>query len=136
MGKILAYASLKQSEDGTNPENQANSSRVGGVYSLFNKETSFIQSEILQLDEEKLKLFLADEPELQDFQKVILDVIVTKPHKLSPDAEEILSAFSEVHQAPYMIYQRSLISDLSFPSFQTDDGESHHLTFNTFPNYE
>ncbi len=136
VAKVMTYASLKQSEDGTNPENQANSTRVGGMLSTFSASTSFLQSEILQMDEETIKTYIGKEPELAEFQKTLLDVLETKPHKLSPEAEEVLSAFSEVHNAPYMIYQRSLISDMKFQSFKTDDGQEHPLSFNSFSNYE
>jgi oligoendopeptidase F len=136
VARVMTYASLKQSEDGTNPENQANSTRVGGMLAKFSASTSFLQSEILQMDEDKIKTFIGEEPELIDFQKTLLDILETKPHKLSPEAEEVLSAFSEVHNAPYMIYQRSLISDMTFSSFTTDDGKTYPLSFNSFPNYE
>ncbi|MEA3321696.1 MAG: oligoendopeptidase F [Bacillota bacterium] len=134
--RVMTFASLKQSEDGTNPENQANSTRVGGMISNFSASTSFIHSEILQLDVVTLNEFIAEEPELEEYKKSLMDVLETKPHKLSPDAEEVLSAFGEVHNAPYTIYQRSLISDMRFPSILTDDGQEHPLSFNSFPNYE
>lgn len=136
VARVMTYASLKQSEDGTNPENQANSTRVGGMLSQFSTQISFVQSEILQLNEEAILNYIEHEPELKEFQKTLLDVLETKPHKLSPDAEEVLSAFGEVHNAPYMIYQRSLISDMRFSSFTTEDGQEHPLSFNSFPNYE
>ncbi|WP_404351194.1 oligoendopeptidase F [Sutcliffiella horikoshii] len=134
--RVMTFASLKQSEDGTNPENQANSTRVGGMLSNFSASISFVQSEILQLDEETLNAYIAEEPELEEYKKSLMDVLETKPHKLSPEAEEVLSAFGEVHNAPYTIYQRSLISDMRFPSFFTDDGQEHPLSFNSFSNYE
>ncbi|MGD6778982.1 oligoendopeptidase F [Sutcliffiella horikoshii] len=134
--RVMTYASLKQSEDGTNPGNQANSTRVGGMLSNFSASISFFQSEILQLNEETLNAYILEEPELEEYKKTLVDVLETKPHKLSPEAEEVLSAFGEVHNAPYTIYQRSLISDMRFPSFFTEDGKEHPLSFNSFPNYE
>lgn len=44
-----SYARLRSSEDGTNPQNQANSARVGDVLSQLNAALSFIPSEILAL---------------------------------------------------------------------------------------
>ncbi|CAG9619919.1 oligoendopeptidase F [Sutcliffiella rhizosphaerae] len=136
VGKVMTYASLKQSADGTNPDNQANATRVASLYSSVNAGTSFISSEILTLEKETLEEYVSEERELVHFRKNLLELLETKPHRLSAEAEEVLSALGEVHNAPYMIYQRSLISDMSFSSFTTDDNKEHPLTFNIFPNYE
>lgn len=134
--RVMTYASLRQSEDGTNPENQANSSKVSSLLSLVNASTSFINSEILGLSEETIRQFIDKEKGLKDFSKVLFDLLETKPHRLSPEAEEVLASLSEVHNAPYMIYERSKTSDMQFSSFTTDDGEEHPLTFNNFAKYE
>ncbi len=134
--RVMTFAHLRSSEDGTNPDNQANAARVGSVLSEISANTSFIDSEILELDEETIETFIKEEKGLEDFRKTLNDLLETKPHRLSPDAEEILAAFGEVHDAPYMIYERSKTSDMKFSSFTTSDGEEHPLTFNSFPSYE
>lgn len=134
--RVMTFAHLRQSEDGTNPDNQANSARVGSVLSTISASTSFIDSEILELNEETIEAYIKEEQGLEDFRKTLSDLLETKPHRLSPDAEEMLAAFGEVHNAPYMIYERSKTSDMKFSSFTTSDGEEHPLTFNSFPSYE
>ncbi|WP_231638609.1 hypothetical protein [Paenibacillus sp. JCM 10914] len=47
---------------------------------------------------------------------------------LSPDTEEVLAAFGEVLEAPYMIYERSRTSVMRFSSFTTEDGTEYPLT--------
>ena len=134
--RVMAYASLRQSEDGTNPENQANSARVSSMISQVSANLSFIESEILQMNEETINSFIEKEEGLVEFQNTLLTILEKQPYKLSADAEEVLSAFGEVLDAPYMIFLRSKTSDMQFNSFTTDDGTDYELTFNSFPKYE
>ncbi|SER81265.1 oligoendopeptidase F [Salipaludibacillus aurantiacus] len=134
--RVTAFAHLRQSEDGSDPVNQSNSARVGGLLSEISAQTSIIKSEILELDKETVDKYIQEKPELEEFRKNLMDVLETKPHKLSPEAEEVLAAFSEIHQAPFMIYERSKTSDMRFSSFTVKGGMECPLTFNSFPAYE
>jgi oligoendopeptidase F len=134
--RVMAFAQLRQSEDGTNPAYQANSARVASMVSSVSSSTSFINSEILELDDETIKNYIQQEQGLQEFSKSLTDLLETKAHKLSSEVEEVLAAFGEVHNAPYMIYERSRTSDMQFSSFVTEEGEEYPLTFNTFATYE
>ncbi|MBD8069526.1 oligoendopeptidase F [Bacillus sp. PS06] len=134
--RVMTYASLRQSADGTDPANQANSARVASLLSTIGASTSFICSEILELSNETMEAYIQEEPVLEEFSKTLNDLLETKPYRLSPEAEEVLAAFGEVLNAPYMTYQRSITSDMQFSSFLTDDGVEHPLTFNSFPTYE
>lgn len=136
VARVMTYAHLSLSEDGTNSVAQANSARVGSMMSTVSARTSFIQSEILELDQATIESYLEQEQGLTEFQKTLHDLLELKPHRMSPDAEEILAAFGEVFNAPYMIYERSRTSDMQFSSFSLDNGEEYPLTFNSFPTYE
>ncbi|WP_416150432.1 oligoendopeptidase F [Salipaludibacillus sp. HK11] len=134
--RVSTFSSLRLSEDGTNPVNQANAARVGSMLSSFSANTSFIESEILELTEERVETYIQQEGKLESYRKTLFDLLETKPHKLTSDAEEVLAAFGQIHDAPFMIYERSKTSDMVFPSFKTEDGKEYPLTFNTFPTYE
>jgi len=120
---VSIYASLKFSADGTDPVNQGNTSKVASFLSNVSASLSFINAEILEIPEETLNHFYKEEPELQDFKKMIDEILVEKPHKLSPETEETLAALGEVHSAPYMIYQRSKSSDMQFDAIHTEEYE-------------
>lgn len=134
--RVMTFAHLRQSEDGTNPINQANSARVASMLSSFGASESFINSEILELPDGTIEKYISQAPGLEEYRKTLTDLLETKPHKLSPDAEEVLAAFGEALNAPYMIYERSRTSDMQFPSFTTENAEEYPLTFNSFPKYE
>lgn len=134
--RAVTYANLMQSADGTDPENQANEAVVSTLYSFVNASFSFINSEILSLEDETIHTFLQEEEKLTLYQKPLQDLLELKPHRLSPETEEVLAAYGEVHSAPYMIYQRSKTSDMPFESFLTEDGTEYPLTFNSYAKYE
>ncbi len=134
--RVMSYADLHMSVDGTNSVYQANAARAASLLANVGASLSFIKSELLALDAETIKSYIIEEPGLEEFQKTLTDILEAKEHTLSPDAEEVLAAFGEVMDSPYMIYQRSKTSDMQFSSFSTDDGVKHPLTFNSFPKYE
>jgi len=136
LARALTYANLNQSTDGSNPVNQENDAIVSSLYAKVSSSLSFIDSEILALSNEKLTTYIQDEKELQVFSKTLTDLMELKPHMLTPETEEVLAAFGEIHHSPYMIYQRSKTSDMKFSSFVTNDGSEYPLTFNSFEKYE
>ncbi|MFT4414042.1 oligoendopeptidase F [Fredinandcohnia humi] len=126
------YASLRFSEDATNPVNQGNSARVASVYSAINAALSFIESEILALPKGTVETYITEEKGLEVFQKNLNLILEKKPHTLSPETEEALAALGEIHDAPYMIYQRSKASDMTFSSFEDEEGNELPLSFALF----
>ncbi|RFB10166.1 oligoendopeptidase F [Bacillus sp. HNG] len=134
--RVVSYADLHMSVDGTNSVYQANAARAASLLSNVRASLSFIKSELLTLDAETIRTYVKEEKGLEEFQKTLADILEAKEHTLSPDAEEVLAAFGEVMDSPYMIYQRSKTSDMQFSAFTTDDGVEHPLTFNSFPKYE
>ncbi|MFS0820577.1 oligoendopeptidase F [Bacillus sp. 1P02SD] len=134
--RVMSYADLHISVDGTNSVYQANAARAASLLSNVRASLSFIKSELLALDSETIRTYIKEEKGLEEFEKTLADILEAKEHTLSPDAEEVLAAFGEVMDSPYMIYQRSKTSDMQFSPFTTDDGVEHPLTFNSFPKYE
>lgn len=118
--RVYTYASLRQSEDGSNPANQANSARVAAMMSKASAALSFIESEILRLPEGTVEKYIEEEKELESLRKYLMELIETKAHTLSPDTEEALAALGEVFGSPYMIYQRSKSSDMLFSSIEVE----------------
>lgn len=136
MVRLVTYASLRVSADGTDPENQHDAAIATSLLSEFSASISFIESEILSLSEGRIEEYFNQEQGLKDFQKQLQDLMESKPHRLSDETEEALASFNEIHNAPFTIYQQSLQSDMTFPSFRTSDGKEFPLTFNNYPKYE
>ncbi|MEQ6388086.1 oligoendopeptidase F [Bacillaceae bacterium S4-13-58] len=120
---LLTYASLKQSADSSDPVNQGDASRASDVASAVGAKLSFVESEIIGLPEETVKQFLAEEPQLQPFAKYISELQEKKVHTLSLETEEVLAALGSTFNAPYVIYNRAKLSDMSFDSFENENGD-------------
>ncbi|MBT2641100.1 oligoendopeptidase F [Bacillus sp. ISL-41] len=130
--KVRTYASLKQSADGTDPLNQANSAKVAAIGTQAMSALSFISSEILDFEDGKIEGFLQEEPGLEPFKKNLLELLETKKHKLSPETEEVLAALGEVHSAPYNVYGMAKLADMQFSSIQDEEGNELPVSFAVF----
>jgi oligoendopeptidase F len=130
--KVRTYASLKQSADGTDPANQANSAKVAAIGTRALADLSFISSEILDFEDGKIEEFLQEEPDLEPFRKSLVELLETKKHKLSPETEEVLAALGEVHAAPYNIYGMAKLADMQFSSIEDEEGNELPVSFALF----
>lgn len=132
--KAGTYANLKQSGDGSDPVNQANSAKFSALRTKSIAALSFIDSEILAFEDGTIEKFLAEESELQAFRKKLVQLLETKKHRLSPETEEVLAALGEVHGAPYHIYQMSKLADMDFSPIHDAEGNELPVSFALFEN--
>ncbi|MBB2481897.1 oligoendopeptidase F [Bacillus sp. APMAM] len=121
--RVATYASLKSSEDGSNPVNQGNSSLVAGMLAKLGAALSFIETEILSLSEGTVERYLQEEAELEVYKNKLNDLLEKKKYILSPEVEELLASLSEIHNSPYTIYQLGKSSDMQFDSIHEGDNE-------------
>ena len=126
---IATYASLKMNADGTDPNNQGNAARVSSMVAKVSAALSFVESEILTIPSETIEQFLSEKEELNTFKKMLNDLLERKPFMLSPEIEETLASLGQVHDAPYMIYQRSKASDMQFDPIVDEEGNEHPMSF-------
>lgn len=122
--RVSTYASLRSSEDGSNPSNQADSARTAATIANVSAALAFIQSEILDLPDGTVERYLQDESELTSWQNRLEEILEQKPYRLSPETERVLASLGEVFGAPYTIYQRGKSSDMEFASVTDDHGRA------------
>lgn len=116
--RLSTYASLRQSEDGTNPSNQEDGMLFSSVSTHSQTKIAFIASEITALDEQAYKKLFQDKPELIRYKNYLDDAYDLKKHKLSPETEEVLAGLGEALSAPYRIYSVSKAADMKFDDFE------------------
>jgi oligoendopeptidase F len=126
--RVNTYASLKFSEDGSDPVNQTNSDRVAALGGELNAATSFVDSELLDLPAGTIESYLDSYPGLAEHRNYLEQLAEYKPYRLSPDTEAALAALGPVHAAPYSIYQRSKSSDMQFDAVVDDNGHEHTMS--------
>jgi len=132
--KAGTFASLKQSADGTDAVNQANAAKFSALRTKSIAALSFIDSEILALEDGTIEKYLEVEPGLKEFRKNLLELLEIKKHKLSPETEEALAALGNLQGAPYQIYQMSKLADMEFEPIHDADGKELPVSFALFEN--
>ncbi|HYK74532.1 MAG TPA: oligoendopeptidase F [Pseudoneobacillus sp.] len=130
--KAWTFSSLRQSADGTDPINQANSSKISSLRTKVSAALSFIDSEILALPDGTVETFLKEEKQLEPFRKNLLELLANKKHRLSPETEEAIAALGEVHNAPYNIFLMSKLTDMQFSPIEDEKGNELPVSFSLF----
>jgi oligoendopeptidase F len=130
--RVGTYAYLRNAQDGTNPDHQAASARVGALAARLGASIAFVDSETLDLPDGTVERFLADEAALADHRVPLERLLETKPHRLGAEAEGVLASLGEVLGSPYMVYQRSKASDMQFASFVDARGTPHPNSFSLY----
>ena len=125
---VGSYAYLALSVNQMDTESQARQAKVSNIMSDVNSRLSFIESDIIQLEEEIIKEAIE---ESKENAKYLEDILRRKPHTLHPEVEKALAALSNILRAPYEIYNRAKLADMDFRSF-TVDGKEYPLSFVLF----
>lgn len=125
---LYIYAHLKFDEETRVSSSQQMSDRISALYTRLNEATSFIQPEILQIPEEKLKGFIKKEKGLQTYQFYFDDLLRTKTHILSPEEEKVLALAGDLSTGPRKIFTMLDNADIKYPSIKDENGEEVQLT--------
>ncbi len=133
--KIYAYAMLTYHLDMSNQESIKLFKDAESLGTIFNTKTSFISPEITYADEEKIKRFIAETPELEAYKRDILDTLELKKHTLNQEAEDILANYSEVFSASENTYDILTNAEFKFGTLKNENGEEVELTDSNYSIY-
>jgi oligoendopeptidase F len=123
LDKIIAFAQLRVSADGTDPRNQSLQAGASALQARLVAAIAFVADELLALPEGRVMSFLADEPGLEPYRYQFGHVLRRRGHVLAPDAERILELLGPVLKAPYTVWQRATSADLVCESVDDSGGE-------------
>jgi oligoendopeptidase F len=130
--RVGTFAYLRNAQDGTNPEHQAASARVGAPAARVGASTAFVDAETLDLPAGVVERFLAEDAGLAAHRVPLERLLETRPHRLGAETEGALAALGEVLGSPYMVYQRSKASDIQFAPFADAQGVQHPNSFSLY----
>lgn len=128
--RFAGYAYLQITTDQGNHSFQEYEAYAANVGALMAEKLSFVESELIQLDEEILK----EAGKLPANKSLIKDVLRQKAHYLGADVEQALSSLSRVFDGPYAIYAQAKHADLTFEDFEVN-GKTYPNSFVLFENY-
>lgn len=126
--RVSTYVTLKLTTDGANPIYQSMAAKAQAYFAKIAAALTFFETEILDISDEKMNMFYEDTPTLQTYRSMIEKLRKKKPHMLDPKVEETLAALGGVMNAPFMMYERSKASDMTFRSIQDTLGNTHPVS--------
>lgn len=125
---VYVYASQKNHEDMGNGIYQQLFGRAQSLMVQISDALSFIEPELLTIPEEKIKIFMEEEPGLKLYERYITEKFREKEHILSEEMEAVLAKVSEIGQAPENIFQMFNNADINFGMIHDENGKEVQLT--------
>lgn len=133
--KVYAYGMLFYHLDMSNQEGIKIFKEVESLGTDFSTTTSFITPEITYAEEEKIKQYLEDLPELKRYKRDILDIIEKKKHILSKEEENLLANYSEMFSAPENTFDTLTNTEFKFGNLIDEEGKEVELTDSNYTLY-
>ena len=124
---VFEYAFLMKETDNTDPRAQALKDKAMRLYVTAMTRTAYLQPELLAMPEEALNTLMAD-PEMKDYDAMLRQVLLGKPHTLPKEQERLIAMMGEVAEAPQGIFSALSDADMKFPPVKMPDGTEQELT--------
>jgi len=126
--RLYGYAMMSKDQDNANPVYQGFFDRAVGMGAELGGCLAYIEPEILQLPEETVRTWVAENKDLQVYSHYLDNILRMKPHTLPTEQEEILARAGEMAQAAGQIFRMFNNADLRFPTIKDEDGNDVELT--------
>jgi oligoendopeptidase F len=133
--QVIVFANLRRDEDTANAKHQGMADRAGSLGVELHTAVSFIEPELLSLEDGVVSGFLSEEPGLAEYRHYLNNVLRRKPHTLSPREEQLLAMAGELDDAPYNIFSMLNNADMRFPEICDESGEKVELSHGRFIKY-
>lgn len=133
--QVIVFANLRRDENTAHAGHQGMADRAGTLDVQRKTALSFIEPELLGLEDGVVEGYLAREAGLADYRHFLENVLRKKPHTLSPREEKLLSMAGELNDAPYNIFSMLNNADMRFPEIIDEQGEHVELSHGRFIKY-
>jgi oligoendopeptidase F len=127
VGRVAVYASLRFSEDATNPANGALAERGRGLRARFEAAASYFEPEILALDPATLDNFMAENPGLAVYRHYFDKVGRGRGHIRSAEVEEVLAEAANLGDTPRAVRSALENADMILGTIRDEDGHEVRL---------
>ncbi len=135
--RLFVYSRMRLDEDNSNSQYQGLSDRATSLITEAGSAISFLEPEILKINDEKLASFFKENEKLNKYRHMIDVVLHSKEHILPDEMEKLLAMAGDMASAPRNIFTMLNNADLKFPTITGEDGNEVELTHgNYIPNME
>lgn len=132
--KLYTYAHLLHDEESTLEEPKKAYSTITNIYHQFSQETSWMQPEILGLEDARIAEYLSD-PALSEYHFFLEKLVRLKPHTLSEASEELIALAGQALETPQRAFSAINNADFKFGTIKDSAGNDKELTHATFGMY-
>lgn len=132
--RVYAYAMLRKSEDGGDPQAQEMEGRAVSMLVALQTAAAFVNPEILSIPEATLDAYLRDEA-LRPYRHIVSDIARARAHTLDRQGERLLAMLGDAAQTPENAFSMLSEVDMRFPAIRDDDGTELPLTHGSFGVY-
>jgi len=121
--KVCAYARLNFDSDMGDPRNKDLYERLDYLLSNLGEKLSFIEPELLQMEESTFEQYLQEKPELNRYKWMMTKLFRQKDHVLSAAEEELLTRMGSIAGSFDKIYDDLTVNDFDYPTIKDDKGQ-------------
>ena len=132
---LYQYARLNQDLDNRQSKYQAMTERAAMLGSKASAAYSFVEPELLTLDDEKLRSLAGGFPKTDVYDFMIEELIRSRAHIRSAEVEELLAQTSMIARGPETIFGMLDDADMKYPSIKDEKGQEVQLTRQRFSRF-
>ncbi len=136
IGRLYAYAHMRNDEDKSLSKYQELYDRVGGLLVEYNQSAAFFEPETLSIPDETIKRFMDDEKNLQIYSHFLGNIIRVKKYTLSSNEERLMALAGEVRSAANDIFGVWDNADIIFPFIKDENDQDIQLTNALYGKYQ
>lgn len=121
--RLYTYARMRRDEDSRDGVTQAMADRAESLVIRGAAVTAFLRPALLAMPESLLDA-CAKDPAFADYNRVLADILRSRPHTLPAEQEALLAEASEIGGAPDTIITMLTEADMTFPSITDSAGNT------------
>ena len=133
--RVYVYANQKYHEDTGNQKYQELSGKAMALSSVFSDACSFVEPELMALDEQIIFRYLEEYEPLRLYERMLKEILRQKEHVLTAELEAVLAKAGELGNSPQQIFMAFNNADIRFGTVVDEEGNERILTHGTFSNF-
>jgi oligoendopeptidase F len=122
--RLYVYAAMRSDENTLDSKTMAMKEEMSQYATNYNTKASFIEPEIVKMDEATIDRFLTEEPGLEPYKMYLLDIQRRKAHKLTEKEEKIIAEVGLISDGPSSIYNIFSNAELPYPEIELSNGKT------------
>jgi oligoendopeptidase F len=132
---LYQYARLNQDLDNRQSKYQALTERAAMLHSQAAAAWSFVEPELLTLDDRTLRSLAADFPKTDIYDFMIEELIRSRAHIRSAEVEQLLAQSAMIARGPETIFSMLDDADMKYPAIKDEKGQEVPLTRQRFARF-